>query len=96
VYDQNVEVRFYATLRPIVGGKFIDVDIEGEASVRRLLDALTDRFPELGPLVWSGEGELRDFLKLFVNGRDVRHLQMLDTPVPADAIVDVFPPVAGG
>jgi molybdopterin synthase sulfur carrier subunit len=33
---------------------------------------------------------------IFVNGRNVRHLQMLDTPLKDDDEVAVFPMIAGG
>ena len=36
------------------------------------------------------------FTKVFVDGREMRHLQGLDTTIPIDATVDVFPPAAGG
>ncbi|GAB4320788.1 MAG: hypothetical protein Kow0010_00810 [Dehalococcoidia bacterium] len=91
-----MQANFYATLRPIVGGKTVTFDLDGEATVRTLLLTAAERFPELAGLTWNEDGSLRDFLKIFVNGREIRHLQMLDTPVPADAVVDIFPPVAGG
>lgn len=91
-----MQANFYATLRPIVGGKTVTFDLNGEGTVRSLLTAATERFPELHSLTWNEDGTLRDFLKIFVNGREIRYLQMLDTPVPTDAVVDIFPPVAGG
>jgi molybdopterin synthase sulfur carrier subunit len=91
-----MDVRFYATLRPIVGGKTIQVDLPTGATVCDLLHAATGRFPELGPLVWKEPGVLGDYIKVFVDGREIRHLQLLETPVAADAEVDIFPPVAGG
>lgn len=91
-----MQANFYATLRPIVGGKTIEFDLDGAATVDSLLREAGKRFPALAELMWNPDGSLSDFLKVFVNGRDIRYLQMLDTPVPADAEVDIFPPVAGG
>ena len=34
--------------------------------------------------------------EVFIDGREIRNLQGLDTPVAADATVDIFPPTAGG
>ena len=50
----------------------------------------------LAPLLWTPDGGLSDYIKVFVDGREMRHLQGLATPVPPDAQLDVFPPAAGG
>lgn len=91
-----VDVRFYATLRPIVGGKLVCFDLPEGSTARDLLTAACERFPALGPLIWKEDGELGDYIKVFVDGRDIRYLQMLKTPLPVDADVDIFPPAAGG
>jgi len=91
-----VDVRFYATLRPIVGGRMVCLDLPGGSTVRDLLDAACERFPALAPLIWTEDGELGDYIKVFVDGREIRYLQMLKTPLPANAEVDIFPPAAGG
>ncbi len=91
-----MNVRFYATLRPLVGGKTVDVCLPPGATVRDLLESATTRFPKLEPVVWTENRELGAFVKVFLDGRDIRHLALLDTPVPGDAEIDIFPPVAGG
>jgi molybdopterin synthase sulfur carrier subunit len=91
-----VDVRFYATLRQIVGGKAVRFDLTAGATVNDLLRSAVGRFPDLKPLIWEADGVLSDYIKVFVNGREIRHLQLLDTPVPAGAEVDIFPPSAGG
>lgn len=91
-----MEVRFYATLRPLVGGKVADIALGDGRSVRDLLTETTRLYPDLGPKIWSEDGSLGDYIKVFVDGRDIRHLEMLETVIPEGASVDVFPPVAGG
>ncbi len=92
----GMDVAFYATLRQAVGQKTVQFDLPGAATVKTLLDAVTVRYPSLGPLIWQPDGTLGDYIKVFVNGREIRHLQMLDTPLPREASIDIFPPVAGG
>jgi molybdopterin synthase sulfur carrier subunit len=42
------------------------------------------------------DGDLWNLVIILVNGRDVRHLQRLATPLaPTDTVV-IFPPVGGG
>ena len=91
-----MDVSFYATLRQIAGTKHVAFDLEEGATARRLLDAAGERFPELRALIWQPDGSLSDYVKVFVDGREIRHLRGLDTPIPLDATVDIFPPTAGG
>ena len=91
-----MDVCFYATLRPIVGGKRVRFELPPAATVRDLLRAAGERFPHLGPLLWEADGSFRDYLKVFVDGREARYLQGLETVIPATAEIDIFPPVAGG
>lgn len=91
-----MDVNFYATLRPIVGGKRVTFDLPGGATVRDLLRCAEARYPALTPLLWQPDGTLGDYIRVFVDGREIRYLQGLDTPVPSEGLVDIFPPVAGG
>ncbi len=91
-----MEVRFYAMLRQAVGGKTAMFDLPAGATAKTLLDAASERFPPLATLIWDSNGELGEYVKVFVDGRDIRHLDGIHTPVPADADVAIFPPSAGG
>ncbi len=92
----RMDVRFYATLRNITGSARVDFGLPPGTTVRELLDAAVARFPALGPLAWTPAGELSDFIKVFVDGREIRYLQGLDTAIPEGVTVDIFPPTAGG
>src|SRR5512146_917777 len=92
----SMEVSFYATLRDVVGAKKVQFDLPPGSTVRGLLNEAGLRFPGLKPLIWEADGRLRDYIKVFVDGRETRHLKGLETVVAADASVDIFPPAAGG
>ena len=91
----SIEVRVYATLRPLVGGRSVVLD-GAFATVGDVLDALVARFPDLRERLLDDDGAVRRFVAVMVNGRDIRHLGGRDTPLPAGCELDVFPPVAGG
>jgi MoaD family protein len=91
-----MEVRFYATFRPIVGGKTQHFELAPGATASTLLKATVERYPDMATRIWDAAGGLSEHVKVFVNGREIVHMQGLDTPVPADAEVDIFPPTAGG
>lgn len=91
-----MQVRVYATLRPIVGGAVARLETRPGATVRTLLAELIARWPALQAELFDAAGALHNNIHVFINGRDVRYLGGLDIPVPADADVRIFPPVGGG
>ena len=86
-------VRVPPVLRPEAGGAR-EVEASG-ATVRELLEDLNARVPALGERVY-GEGELRPFVNVYVDGEDVRTSGGLDAPVRDDATVVLLPAMAGG
>jgi sulfur-carrier protein len=83
-----------AVLRPNVGGaKSLDV---GGDSLRGVVDSLVERHPALKTQLLTDEGELNRFVNAYVNGKDVRYLAGLDTPVAPTDEVRLLPAMAGG
>ena len=91
-----MRVSFYATLRPIVGDRSVEVPLDAGATVRELVDALASRWPELSKQLFDEEGGLSRRVNVFVEGRDIRWLDGVETPLHPGQKVDIFPPVAGG
>ena len=90
-----MEVRFYATLRPVVGGRSVALDDPPE-TVGELLERLCDEHDGLRERVLDEQGQIRQFVAVMIDGRDVRHLEGLQSRLRADNGIDIFPPVAGG
>lgn len=90
-----MEVRFYATLRPIVGGRSVALD-DPPPTVGELLERLCGEHEGLRERVLDETGQIRQFVAVIVDGRDVRHLEGLQSRLRAESEIDVFPPVAGG
>ena len=91
-----MRVSFYATLRPIVGDRSAEVPLDEGATVRELVGALASRWPELSEQLFDEEGGLSRRVNIFVEGRDIRWLEGMETPLHPAQKVDIFPPVAGG
>jgi molybdopterin synthase sulfur carrier subunit len=91
-----MKVRFYATLREVVGARSVDVDVPPGMPVSAVLERLFDQHPTLEPKILDAGGGLRRAVNIFVNGRSVRFLQGLDTELAPDDDLAIFPPVAGG
>ena len=93
--NEPVEVHLYATLRPVTGGG--RVDLTGSyATIGEVLEGLMARFPALRVLLFARAGSVRPMIAIMVDGRDIRHLDGLNTAVAAGSTIDIFPPVAGG
>jgi len=77
------------------GEREIEVDFEG--TLAGLLEEVTKRYgPQFRQRIFEGNGSLKRFVNVYVNGEDARYLQGLDTPIPRDATVDLLPAIAGG
>lgn len=95
--DETMLVHFYATFRPIVGGKVVEVSLPEGSTVAQVLEELFGRFPELRQQMVDENGNLFRYVHCFVNGRDVHYLpQGLQTPLGSNDRLDIFPPVGGG
>ena len=90
-------IRLYATLRQRAGGqRDVNVAWRDGASVGDALRQLLERQPALEGHIFDPDGRVVPYVSVFVDGRDIRHLAGLATPVGEDDEIAVFPPVAGG
>ena len=87
------KVRIPPVLREAVGGAR-DVQASG-VTVNEVLGDLFVRYPALRERV-TENGELSHFINVYVNDRDVRYRDGLDTAVGDDDTVILLPAMAGG
>jgi molybdopterin converting factor small subunit len=86
-------VRIPPVLRPEAGNNR-HVEAAG-ATVREVLENLVVEYPALRNRIFEN-GDLPQFLNVFIDGTDVRLNDGLDTAVATDATVVLLPAVAGG
>ncbi len=92
-----MQVGFYATLRPIVGGKSVEVPLPPGATVQDLVDRVVARWPALEEALLDEHGALSRHVHVFVDGRGAGYLpDGLATRLEPHHKVDIFPAVAGG
>jgi len=90
-------VHFYATLRQVVGKREVDVVVPEHASVRQLVDEIVTQYPALRREMVDKKNNLHSHIHIFVNGRDITHLEGgLDYRLSPDDTISIFPPVGGG
>jgi MoaD family protein len=89
-----VKVKIPTQLRAAAGGES-ELQLDG-GTVGEVLDALFDRHGELRDRLSDGDGGLRRFVNVYVDGEDIRFTDGLQTPVADGQEVQVLPAVAGG
>ena len=89
-----IRVQIPAPLRSLTGGKS-EVEVEAQ-DVAGLVDALEGRHQGLRDRLYDGAGELRSYVRVFVNEEDVRFLDGKKTALKAGDTVAIVPAIAGG
>ena len=75
----SVEVRVPTVLRQHTGGERV-VQADGQ-TVAAVLDSLVSRYPGLKNELLTDDGQVRQFVNIYVNDEDIRYLNRLDTKV---------------
>jgi adenylyltransferase/sulfurtransferase len=87
-------LRIPTPLRPYAAGN-TEIPVQGETVLAALEDMLA-RYPDLRPHLFSGEGQLRPFVNLFVGEENIKDLQGVQTPVKEGDRLLIIPSIAGG
>lgn len=90
----SVKVRIPAPLRRLTKGITL-VDVEA-ASITQCLEALEASYPGIKERLLDEDGEIQQFVNIYVNGEDVRFLKDLATPLRTGDEVSIVPAIAGG
>jgi len=90
----SIEVRVPTVLRKHTGGARI-VQSQG-GTVAAVLEDLDRQFPGLKQDLVGDDGQMRQFVNIYVNDEDIRYLQRLDTQIADGDELAILPAVAGG
>jgi len=89
-----VRVQIPSPLRPLTGGaEEVEVDA---GDVAALIEGLESRHKGLKDRLCDGSGNLRSYVRIFVNEEDIRFLQDKATPLKPGDTVAIVPAIAGG
>jgi len=89
-----IKVQIPAPLRSLTGGAD-QVEVEAQ-DVASLVDALDARHKGLRDRLYDASGELRSYVRVFLNEEDIRFLDGKKTPLKAGDTVTIVPAIAGG
>jgi len=86
-------IRIPAVISESGGSKNVEVD--GDTVLGALRAYGDEHGPELEENV-LGDGEVKEYINVYVNGKDVRDLDGVDTPVKDDDEIRIIPAASGG
>jgi len=87
-------IRLPQVLRAQAGGERA-IEVDG-ATIGDAVRELVGRHPALEGQLLATDGELHRFVNVYLNGRDVRYLDGLETHVGAGDEIRLLPAIAGG
>jgi len=90
----SVTVSIPTPLRSFTGGQDT-VELSGN-TVGQVLDGLLTAHAELRRHLVQDDGRLRNFVNLYLNETDIRHLSSTATPVHPGDVLTIVPSIAGG
>ena len=89
-----VTVKLPTQLRDATGGQ---AEVSGDGgTVGEVLESVYGQFDGLRERISDGDGGLRRFVNVYVDGEDIRFGDGLETPVADGQEVQILPAVAGG
>lgn len=90
-----ITVKAFATLRTLME-KETRLELGGGSTIADLLRNLEVLYPGLSGELFSRPGHLNPLVNILKNGRNIQHLQNLQTPLEEGDLIALFPPAAGG
>ncbi|WP_420632113.1 ubiquitin-like small modifier protein 1 [Candidatus Leptofilum sp.] len=92
-----MKVNFFATLRPIVGQKTVEIDLPENTTVQQFVEMVVTEYPPMRKELLDEDGNLYRHVHVFVNGRDAPFLENgMDTVIQSEDTLNIFPAVGGG
>lgn len=90
-----IEIKFLTRFIDITGEK--NIKINDVPDINTLIEFLYKKYDESFKEVLLDEnGNLRDYLKVMINGEDIRDIKGIDTPLKDGDQIVMFQTIAGG
>ena len=61
-----------------------------------IFEELFSHYPQMRSEIMDDDAKVQEYVSVFINGRDIRYLNELDSTLNSQQKLDIFPPVAGG
>lgn len=92
-----MEARFYANMRTVMGASSLPVEDAQVDTFSKLITFLIGKFPEAKFHLLDDDGNLRQDVPVYVDGRNPRLSSLgIDLPLKSDSVVSFFSPISSG
>ncbi len=93
----NIQIKFFAALREIVGKKAEFVELDGGVRVQDVISYLVETYgTSLEQHLFDKQGKLSTSYQLLINGINISTLEGLETLLKEGDTLAILPPVGGG
>jgi adenylyltransferase/sulfurtransferase len=90
----KVVIQIPSALRALTGNTN-QVEVEAQ-TVGEALAALLELYPSIGRYIFDDQQRLRSFINIFINDRDIKTLNGLETRLKDSDRILILPAIAGG
>ena len=91
-----VSIQCFGQLRTITKERYVQLEIEDNASVLRALSLFKDMFGEPMENLLYREGKIRDFYFIQVDKRNIDNHELDEIILQADQVISIIPFISGG
>lgn len=90
------EIKFLSNIADLTGKKFLNIEYNG--SISGLIDDMDTKMEkkDFKNTITTDDGQVKDFVKILVNGNDIRGTGGLNSPIKDDDEIVIFQTLAGG
>ncbi len=93
----TITIKFFTTLREIVGKKEEQIKLSDSITVSTLLKQLSEAYgKDFVDYVFDESGNVREYLQFLLNGKSITTMQGLRTKLENGDQIAILPPVGGG
>ena len=92
-----IKVKFFATIRLVTGVSNIDIDITSPVTVFQLIEIASKILKkDLKSELLENDREIKHGTIILLNGKNILHIDKLNTLIKDNDTVSIFPPAGGG
>lgn len=90
----KVDISFYGALATITKERTVEAD---GLSLKDIVEVLAAKYGEkFTDRLYDEKGKIRRFINIYINGKDIRFLNRLDTQLKERDKISIIPAVGGG
>ena len=93
----EIQTKFFAALREIVGKKIETMELEDGARIQGVIQKLVKTYGKpLEDQLFDGHGKISASYQILINGINIGTLEGLETSLKDGDTIAILPPVGGG